>query len=287
MKAFEYFEPKTVAEATKHLSDYGETARILAGGVDLIPRMRKEEFKADCVVNIQRIPGLDRIDYNGSIGLQFGAMATLHALETSRQVRKGYPAFYQAVRQIASVQAKYMGTAVGNLCVGTPASDVATALYALGAVLSISGPEGDRTEAIDQFCTDYRCTSLRRGEVVAGVSVPPMKAGEGCAFANLVRSRADIAKLTVAVSITAEKDVCRDVRIAIGSAAPTVFRASKAEDALMGRALKAQTIDEAAEIASGETRPITDLRSTAEYRKEMTRVLVRRALEKALAAAKG
>ena len=197
MRAFEYFEPKTVGEATKYLTDLGETARILAGGVDLIPRMRKEEFKTDYVVNIQRIEGLDRIDYESGKGLRFGAFATLHALEVSGWVRKGYPAFYEAIHQIASVQTKYMGTAVGNLCVGTPASDVATALYAHGASLSISGPEGERIEPIQDFCTDYRCTSLKRGEMVTGVSVPPMKTGETCGFANLVRTRADIAKLTV------------------------------------------------------------------------------------------
>jgi len=287
MRAFEYFEPKTVGEATKHLTDLGETARILAGGVDLIPRMRKEEFKTDYVVNIQRIEGLDRIDYESGKGLRFGAFATLHALEVSGWVRKGYPAFYEAIHQIASVQTKYMGTAVGNLCVGTPASDVATALYAHGASLSISGPEGERIEPIQDFCTDYRCTSLRRGEMVTGVSVPPMKTGATCGFANLVRTRADIAKLTVAVSITTEKDVCQEARIAIGAAAPTVFRASKAEKTLIGRTLTPQAITEAAEAASRETRPISDLRSTAEYRKEMTRVLVRRALERASAGAKG
>jgi len=123
--------------------------------------------------------------------------------------------------------------------------------------------------------------------MVTGVFVPPMKKGEACGFANLVRTHADIAKLIVAVSIATEKDVCQEVRIAIGAAAATVFRASKAEKTLMGRALTPQTIGEAAEAASGETRPISDLRSTAEYRKEMTRVLVRRAIEKATAAAKG
>jgi carbon-monoxide dehydrogenase medium subunit len=287
MRAFEYFEPKTVGDATKFLLDHGETARILAGGVDLIPRMRKEEFETDYVVNIQRIEGLDRIDYDSRNGLRFGATATLHALEILGWVRKGYPAFYQAIHQIASVQTKYMGTVVGNLCVGTPASDVATALHAHGAFLGISGPQGDRMEPIQEFCTDYRCTSLTKGEMVTGVSVPPMKTGEGCGFTNLVRTHADIAKLTVAVSITTERDVCQEVRIAVGAAAPTVFRASKAEKTLMGRTLTPEAIGEAAEVASGETRPISDLRSTVEYRKEMTRVLVRRALEKAIAAARG
>ncbi len=287
MRAFEYLEPKSIAEATRYLSDHGETARILAGGVDLIPRMRKEEFKADYVVNIQRVPDLDRIEYDKAKGLEFGAMATLRALETSEPVRKAYPALYDAIHQIASVQVKHMGTAVGNLCVATPASDVATVLYALGARLRIAGPYGERRTPIQEFCTDYRCTCLARGEMVAGVSVPPVKAKEGSAFVNLVRTHADIAKLIVAASVTVENDVYREVRIAIGAAAPTVFRAAKAEEVLLGRTLRPEAITEAAEAASDETRPITDLRSTVEYRKEMTRVLVRRAIEKALAVAKG
>src|SRR5271157_3352530 len=123
MRAFEYFEPKTVAEATKYLSDYGEMARVLAGGCDLIPSMRKDSLRADCVVNIQRVVGLDRIESEDGMGLRFGAMAKLRALETSPEVQKRYPAFYEALHQITSVQAKCMGTAVGNVCVATPGSD--------------------------------------------------------------------------------------------------------------------------------------------------------------------
>ncbi|MEW6667305.1 MAG: xanthine dehydrogenase family protein subunit M [Thermodesulfobacteriota bacterium] len=286
MRPFEYVEPKTVAEATRFLSECGETARILAGGVDLVPRLRKDEFKADFVVNIQRIPDIAYIEAEGKKDLRFGALASLHAIETSAAIRKQYPIFYQAVHQITSVQAKYMGTAVGNLCVATPASDVATVLFALGASLGISGPAKERTVPIEAFYTGYRSTCLQRGEWVVGVTVPRPEPGTCTAFMNLARTHGDVSKVTVAVSIQAKDGLCREARIAIGSAAPTVFRAIKAEASLAGKKLTAQAIEEAAEAAAGETRPITDLRSSAEYRKDMARVLVRRAIEKALEQAK-
>ena len=286
LKPFEYFEPSTVAEATKLLSNYGEKAQILAGGIDLIPRMQKDKIKTEYVVNIQKIPGLEYIEAEGKEGLKFGAMVRLHSLETSKIIRKNYPIFFESIHQIASVQTKYMGTAVGNLCVATPASDVATALFALGAELKIAGTKGERTEPIEKFYLDYLRTSLQRGEMVAGVFLPNPRPGIGAAFLNLVRTHADIAKISVAVALIVQDDICREARIAIGAAAPTVFRATKAEAALIGQKINPQVIVKAAETAAGETKPITDLRSTADYRKETAKVLVRRALEKALEKAK-
>ena len=283
MNTFEYFEPATVAEATKLLSDYGGKARILAGGCDLVPSMRKETFHADCVVNIRKIAGLDRIDFDDT-GLRFGAMATLRALETSPFIHRYYPAFYDALHQITSVQAKYMGTAVGNICVATPGSDVATVLFALGAQLSISGPAGDRVEAMERFYTGKKSTSLSPTEMVVQVFLPRPKPGNVTAFLNLVRVHADVAKLTTAVSLTVDADLCKEARIALGAAAPTVFRAVQAEAALKGQKLTVETIRNASQIAAGETNPSSGIRSTTEYRKDVTAVLVRRAIEKALAA---
>ena len=282
MKPFEYFEPRTVGEATQLLSNYGEKAQILAGGIDLIPRMRKGDVKAEYVINIQKIPGLEDIGPDGKKGLKFGAMAKLHSVETSKAIQNNYPILYEAIHQITSVQTKYMGTVVGNLCVGTPASDVATALFALGTELKIAGVKGERTQPIEKFYLDYLRTSLQRGEMVTGVFLPNPRPGTGAAFVNLVRTHADIAKISVAVAILVQDGICRQARIAMGAAAPVVFRTAKAEAALIGQKLSSQVISKAAETAAGETKPITDLRSTAEYRKETAKVLVRRALEKAL-----
>jgi carbon-monoxide dehydrogenase medium subunit len=179
-----------------------------------------------------------------------------------------------------------MGTAVGNLCVATPASDVATSLFALGAQLKITGTKGERIEPIEKFYVDYRLTSLKRGEMVTEVVLPDPPPGRGAAFFNLLRTHADIAKISVVAAVVMQNGICREARIAIGAAAPTVFRTAKAETLLTGQKITPDVINKAAEIAAGETKPITDLRSTAGYRREMATVLVRRALEKAVGKAK-
>jgi len=282
MKSFEYFEPRTIEEATQLLSNYGEKARILAGGIDLIPRMRKGEIETEYVVNIQKISGLEHIEPDEKGGIRFGAMVRLRSIEASKTIENKYPILYEAIHQITSVQTKYMGTAVGNLCVATPASDVATSLFALGAQLKITGAKGERIEPIEKFYVDYRLTSLKRGEMVTEVVLPNPPPGTGAAFLNLVRTHADIAKISVAAAIMVQNGICREARIAIGAAAPTVFRAAKAEALFIGQKITPEVINKAAEIAAGETKPITDLRSTVEYRRAMAKVLVRRALEKAL-----
>ena len=282
LKPFDYFEPGTVKEAVQFLTNHGGKAEVLAGGVDLIPRMRMGKKEADSLVNIQKIPGLETIEAAGAKGLKFGAMATLHSLETSKTIQDDYPILYRAIHQISSVQTKYMGTAVGNICVATPASDVATALLALGAELTIEGANGERKESMGKFYVDYGRTSLQKNEIVTQVFLPCPPAGTGTAFMNLIRTHADIAKVSIAVAVTIRDGVCEKARIAVGAAAPTVFRAIKAEATLKGQKVTPEAIHEAAETAAGEAKPITDLRSTAGYRREMTGVLARRAMEKAL-----
>ena len=286
LRPFDYFEPATVQEATNLLSKKGGNAQVLAGGVDLIPRMRKGKIKADILINIQKISELDHLSVDGKEGLKFGAMTSLHTLELSQEIRKTYPILYEAIHQIASVQAKYNGTAVGNLCVATPASDVATALTALGGELTIAGPDGVRAEPIEKFYKGYLKTSLKKGEMVTGVSLPSPPAGSGAGFLNLVRTKGDSAKVSVAVAVTLKKGICQEARIGLGAVAPTVFRAAEAEAVLKGQKLSADTMSKAAEKAAEETQPITDVRSAAGYRKEMTGVLIRRALVQALERAK-
>ncbi len=286
IKPFEYFEPETIEEATRVLSEYGERAKLLAGGVDLVPRLRRRLLAPECVVSLQRIPGLDYIKDSGTDSLKFGPLTSIRSLELSPPVQKDYPALYEAAHQIASVQVKTMGTAVGNLCVATPASDIAVALFALGAQLRIVGPSSEKTTPIEDFHTGVGQTILQPGEMVAEVLIPRPAGGTGGAFFNLVRTAGDIAKVNVAVSLMVADGVCREVKVALGAVAPTIFRAKKAEEILRGKALDQSMIEEAAEAAAEETRTITDVRSTAEYRREMSRVLVKRAISKALERAK-
>lgn len=280
---FRYYEPVTAVEAANLLHQYDTDAQVLAGGIDLLPRMRVGTTKADHVINIQNIPELNYIKTDSEAGLEFGAMATLHAMELSSEIREAYPILYEAIHQITSVQSKCMGTAVGNICVSTPASDVATALMALDAELIILGVNGSRRENIANFYTGYRRTTLSRGEFVVGVSVPKAKSGHGAAFMNLVRTHADIAKVTVAVAVVTRDNVCIDARIALGAVGPTVCRAYAAEKQLIENKWDDRLLSTVAATAAEHASPITDFRSTDVYRRETARVLVARALESAIA----
>lgn len=285
LKPFDYFEPNTIEEAVQILDKYGTKAKVLAGGVDLVARMRLRQIRTEYVVSILNIPGLDYIQRDGA-GLKFGALATIRSLELSPKVQKDYAMLYEAASQIASVQVKNMGTAVGNLCVATPASDIASALYALSAKLRIISPASEKIIPIENFFVGVNQTVLEPGEIVTEVIVPSPAPQTGGAFFKLVRTASDIAKVNVAVSLTVTDNTCREARIALGSVAPTVIRANRAEEALKGNTLEPKVVEKAAQLAAQEAKPITDLRSTVEYRSEMVRVLVRRAVEKALTRAR-
>ncbi len=281
LKSFEYFEPGTVQEAVRISFMYGDKATVFAGGVDLIPRMRLRKLRPECVVSLQGIPGLDYIESDGK-GLRIGTLATIRSIELSSAVKKDYLVLYEAVHGIASTQVKSMGTAVGNLCVATPASDVAPPLAVLGAELKIASTGAERVIPIEHLFIGVNKISLQPGEIITEILVPKPAAGTGGAFMKLVRTAADIAKVNVAVMLTITGGTCKEARIALGSVAPTLIRAGKAEGILKGKKLDRKVIEAAAEAAAEEVKPITDVRSTAEYRKEATGVLVRRAIEKAM-----
>lgn len=282
LKPFDYYEPETLEEASELLSSQGRKPRVLAGGIDIIPRMRKGKIEVDSLINIQKVPGLDLFEADDTKGMKFGAMVRLRSLEMSKFVQETYPALYRAIHQISSWQVKLMGTAVGNICVATPASDVATTLIALGAELTIASGDGQRKEPMETFYLEYGRTSLQIGEMVTEVNLPSPAPATATAFLNLTRTRGDIAKVSVAVSVALNDGICSEARIAVGAVAPTVFRAVEAESLLKGQELTSDRIQKAGEAAAKEAHPITDLRSTADYRREMTRVLVRRAMENAL-----
>ncbi len=283
---FEFFEPTTVGEVVDLVD--GDTSRVLAGGVDLVLKMRLRQIVAERVVSLQNVPGLDHIEANGS-GLTFGALATLRQIERSRVVEEEWPLLAEAIRSIVSVQTKTMGTAVGNLCVGTPASDVAPALCALGALVRIAGAGAVRGSAretpIDEFFVDVGKTALGPHEIVTEIHVPRVPAGSAGAFMKLSKTAEDIAKINAAVLVTASGGRCTDVKIALGSVAPTPLRATDAEKLLVGTDLGKRALAEAADAAAEAVAPISDVRSTAKYRKEMVRVLVRDGLAKAAARA--
>jgi len=286
LKSFEFFEPKTVDEVVRLLFMYGAKAKVMAGGVDLVLKMRLRELMPEYVVSLQKVPELDYIEGDRETGLRFGALATLRQIELSPIVQRNWVLLYEAVHQIASVQAKTMGTAVGNLCVATPASDVAPALFALGAKVKIAGTASEKVIPIEDLFVAVGKTILEPHEIVTEIFVPALPARTGGAFMKLAKTMDDIAKINTAVTVTVADGKCQQARIALGSVAPTPIRVTEAEETLKTQKLDEKTIARAAEAAAESVKPITDVRSTAVYRKEMAKVLVKDALEKAVARAK-
>jgi carbon-monoxide dehydrogenase medium subunit len=286
LRPFEYFEPTTVAEVVDILSRHGGKAKVLAGGMDLVPKMRRRDLSPEYIISLQRVKGLDYVNGDGKRGLQIGALASLRSVELSPAVARDYVSLYEAIHQIASVQVKTNGTLVGNLCVATPASDVATILMALGATLKVAGTGRVKDVPIEDFFTGPGRTIMAPNEIVTEVSVPKVLPGAGGAFLNLTRVKEDIAKVSAAVVITTANAVCQTAKIVLGAVAPTPLRCHQAEALLTGKKLESIDSELVAQLAADACTPITDIRSSAEYRKDMARVLTRRALEIALERAK-
>jgi len=286
LKPFEFFEPKTIDEAVQLLFTYGAKAKVMTGGVDLVLKMRLRQLMPEYVVSLQKIPGLDYIEGDRETGLRFGALATLREIELSPIVQKNWTLLYEAVHQIASVPVKTMGTVVGNLCVATPASDIAPVLIVLGAQAKIAGTASEKVIPVEDLFVAVGKTILEPHEIVTEIFVSSLSAGTGGAFMKLAKTMDDIAKVNAAVTVTVANNTCKEARVALGSVAPTPIRVTEAEETLKGQKLDEKTIARAAEAAAESVKPITDVRSTAAYRKEMVKVLVKDALEKAVARAK-
>lgn len=286
LTSFDYHEPRSLQEAVELLSICGPGGRVLAGGCDLLPAIRRRQVRPGAVANIARVPGLARVSFDGE-ELRILPMASLRSVERHPDVRGCFTALYEGIRSIASVQVKTTGTLVGNLCVATPASDISPPLMVLGGELRVLGTDGLRISPLHKLFAGTKRTSLMPGELVAGVRVPLPPPGTGSAFAKLTRTAADIAKINAAVRVTLVAGVCVDARVALGSVAPTSVRSPAAELVLTGSIPDERTIRRAAEAATESIRPITDIRSTAIYRRQAMTVLLTRVIVAAVERARG
>ena len=280
---FEFFEPTTVKEVLELLD--GEKTKVLAGGLDLLLNSRLRKIELNKVISLQKIPDLDYVKYDPENGLSFGAMANMRQIEQFPAVKKKWQSLYEGIHTIVSLQTKIMGTAVGNICVGTPVSDIAPPLFTLGAKVKIMGKNGEKTVAIDNFFVDLGKTILEPNEIVTEISVPEQATGTGSAFMRLGKTAEDIAKINAAVTVNLKDGICQKAKIALGAVAATPIRATEAEEAVKGIELDDRCIEKAAEAAAERVKPITDVRSTAQYRKEMVKVLVRDSFKLAIARA--
>jgi len=287
LKPFEFLEPNSIEEAVGLLGKYGAKARLMAGGIDLVHKMRLRQVLPEYVISLQQIPELNYITDDRDTGLRIGALATLSSIASSPVVRKNYAVLHEGISSFASVQVKNAGTALGNLCAGTPATDVGPPLFVLDAELKVVSNGHNKTIPIESLFVEVNKTILEPQEIVTEIFVPKIPEGSGGAFLKIGRTRSDIAKVNVAVMVLLKAGRCERARIALGSVAPTVIRSDNAEAALQGEKLDQTSIAEASELAAKDARPITDFRSTSDYRRHMVRILVRDALVKAVERANG
>lgn len=289
MKRFEYVAPKTIKEVTAALKKHGKRAMIVAGGTDLLVKMKGRALTPEVVVDIKRVPGLDEIRFDKRNGLTLGACVTMGEVERSSVVRERYAGVAEGAEIVGSVQIRNRATIVGNLCNAAPSADVAPGLMTLGAKVKIVGPGGSRTVALENFFAGPGRNTLKPGEWVTHVVVPPPPPRTGSAYVrHTTREAMDIAVVGVgaAVTLAPRNGVCKDARIVLGAVAPTPIRAPRAEGLLRGKKLTADLIAQAGQAASEEARPISDQRGSAEFRRELTKVMTERMVARALKAAK-
>ncbi|MDP2728338.1 MAG: xanthine dehydrogenase family protein subunit M [Dehalococcoidia bacterium] len=289
MIRFEYLEAGTVKEAVSLLDRYGSEAQAIAGGTDLVVQMRYREMAPKYLVNLKVIPGLDYIvEDNG--GLRLGALTTIRSIETSPIIRERFSILAQAAHLLGSVQVRNLATIGGNLCHAAPSAETAAPLLALGAKAKIVGPAGERTVPLEEFFLGPGQTVLKGAEILTELQIPsPAPRSAGVYLKHSIRKAMDIAFIGTGavVELAKEDGVCQDIRIALGAVAPTPMRARRAEALLRGKKLEETLLREAGELASQECSPISDIRCSAEHRREIVKVFVRRATQQAAELARG
>ena len=279
---FKYLRPKNLEEALKLLDEYGEEAKLLAGGTDLIVKMKDGVVKPKYVIDLSHLEELRFISKGNGV-IKIGALTTLREIETSPIIREYVHVLSDAVEKMASWQIRNLGTIGGNLCNASPAADTAPPLLVLEAKLKLTSSEGERIVPIDQFFTGPGETVLRSNELLTEIQIPTTLKNSGSAFLKLGRRAAyTLSIVSVAALVTVEDRVFRDVRIALGSVAPTPIRARKTEDKFRGLPATEEVIKENCSYVVEDISPISDVRASAEYRREMSIVLTKRALVEAL-----
>jgi len=287
MNAFEYRAPRGLDEALAVLREHGEDARVVAGGTALVTMMRQHLVRPGCLVSLRDVQGLDRIEAtNGA--LRLGALVTHREAEVSPLVRERLPVLAETFRRVATVRIRHMATIGGALAHADPNQDPPVTLLALGARVEIRGARGHRELPLGEFFRDYYETALEPGELVTAVTVPLLPVASGATFLKfLPRTADDYATVAVAAIVTLEPDGerCREARIALGSVGVTPLRAGAAEALLAGERLGESLLRAAGEAVKGQVDPLSDHRGSAAYKREMTGVMIGRALTQAWEAA--
>jgi CO/xanthine dehydrogenase FAD-binding subunit len=280
---FSYCKPGSLQETLKIMAEKGAGARILAGGTDLILQIKQKQKSPSLVVDVKGIGEMNRLEYTEALGLCIGAAVPLSKILSFPIVGEKYSMLYQACSVIGSMQIRNRGSLGGNICNAAPSADSAPALLCLGAKVIIASEKKTRIVNLDDFFVGPGITCLEHDELLIEIEIPnPPKQSAGCYLRHTTREEMDISVAGVAayIELSPELKVPKEVRIAMSAVASTPLRAHSAEALLVDRPITEKTIEQAAQKTVDETKPISDVRASAEYRREIVKVLTRRALRK-------
>lgn len=283
---FDYYAPRSLPEAVALLQEHGYEAKILAGGQSLIPAMRFRLAMSPVLIDINEIEGMGYVRESDGM-LTIGAMTRESELEESQLVQSRYPMLADATAVIADPLVRNRATVGGNLAHADPANDHPAVMLAYGAELVALGPNGTRTIAIDDFFTGLFETALDNNEILTEIRIPTPGPNSGGAYVKLERKVGDYAISAVAAFVTVEDNRVRAARIGLTNVSAVPLRARNAEQALVGQQLSEDVLEAAGRAAAAECDPAPDLRGSVEYKRDLTRVLTKRAIRKAVARAQG
>ncbi|HEU4343069.1 MAG TPA: xanthine dehydrogenase family protein subunit M [Candidatus Binatia bacterium] len=277
----EMYQPTSVREASRLLKETGPGGWFLAGGTDLVIAIKEKGLVPKYIIDLKKIPGLSGIHENSDGSVTIGALATMRDLEISPLIVKQYPFLAQSAAEVGSIQIRNRATVGGNMANATPSADVAPSLIALDATVKIAGASGERSLPLEEFFRGPGQTVMRPEEILTEITIPKTSralVGEYIKFSP--REMMDLAYVGVAVAFARDEPErrCRDVRIVLGAVAPTPIRARRAESLVEGQILSEDVAAQAGEEAARESKPISDVRSSAEYRRAMVRSMTKRAL---------
>lgn len=286
MQAFDYRAPGTVAEAVGILAEYGDRARPLAGGTDVLVQLRAGRFDhVQMLVDVKKIPELNQLSYDLESGLAIGAAVPAYRIAADGSVQALYPGLIDGVAIIGGTAIQGRATIGGNLANASPSGDSIPALIVHSAICRIVGARGERRVPVEAFCSGPGRNVLQPGEVLVSVHLPPPPPHFGARYLRFIpRNEMDIAVVGVGASVTLSADgsTIVDARIALGAVGPTPIVATEAARVLVGQRPTPEAIDHAKRLAREAARPITDMRGTAELRRHLVGVLTGRALAGAI-----
>jgi carbon-monoxide dehydrogenase medium subunit len=280
MHRFDYYRPESLKEAYGLMDKWKGKADYIAGGTDIIVRIKQGIARPDALVSLRCIAELQRCVRKG--GLLLGSMTRFRDIERDPFIALRYPALKAAAGWLANPQVRNVATLGGNICNAAPSADAVPPLLVMSAVATVEGPGGTREIPLERFFQGPGKTCLEAGDILTAVRLPETPGRSGSAFMKTGRVTQDLAVANAAAFVAMEGDRCRECRLAAGAVAPVPLRLRRAEAVAVGRKIDRDLLDQVAETVSQEVSPISDVRGTEAYRRVVAGVLVKRAIEAAV-----